>query len=117
MQVLHTFGKQVCTQSIIALVIKDSLLDRGTSIGASAIQDLPESQENLPGSFRRRAKTFLSRMKPPSQTSKWLAIHFHSAVSAKPEAIETIARVCSDQQIIPKAFRLKDFFAPNTLDL
>jgi 4,5-dihydroxyphthalate decarboxylase len=38
-------------------------------------------------------------------------------VSANRKAIETIVQFAVDQQIIPKAFRPEDLFAPSTLDL
>jgi 4,5-dihydroxyphthalate decarboxylase len=99
-----------------ALVIKDSLLI-----------DEPELARELFRTFQKAKKIYLAHLDAGQNlsaadetaiaTRRVVGDPLSFGVSANRKAIETIVRFAVDQQIIPKAYRPEDFFAPNTLDL
>ena len=99
-----------------ALVIKDSLL-----------ADEPELAPELFRTFQKAKKIYLAHLDVGQNlsaadetviaTRQVVGDPLSFGVSANRKGIETIVQFAVDQQIIPKAYRPEDLFAPNTLDL
>jgi 4,5-dihydroxyphthalate decarboxylase len=99
-----------------ALVIKDSLL-----------ADQPALARELFRTFQKAKNIYLAHLyagqnlsaadETAIATRQVVGDPLSFGVSANRKAIETIVQFAVDQQIIPKAYRPEDLFAPNTLDL